>query len=446
VNVKMSEKEKMLISCQICKDVCKRGVSVKCCGTRACRACATKQVTSNRFCWNNACRVPMKTDDLVNDESLRTAVNNVKAGLPIPEEILKQLQVTESNENTQNQAQKRSADASNMESPTKCVKTEEEEYEIVKKWDNGRIVEVKQLKKNGQVIEIMEIKEEKQPTLPVNQQVTWKGGSYSNGNTDKYDVTLKDNLIESRYFTVMNPKVTDGLTKIFVSLSCARKTDTSFGMLELAALNHGNGQMFHSTSQKTQKRENRIQEFGDFLGNSKGQNESLVLIFYSRFEMCAFLKFGGHGMGLSRAMYLKNLQACGVRYISFLNVSSFPIKPLNDVVDCKSYDIKSLPSLVAKLCQENADVKLHRYEMSDFTLAKDKPYKLAAEIIYDKSEYTAGGKEQVYSALHFDCDGIISVIQDAQKKGKDWKPVLELTNHNKAAYKQFSRFQFITSK
>ena len=87
---------------------------------------------------------------------------------------------------------------------------------------------------------------------------------------------------------------------------------------------------------------------------------------------------------------------------------------MNEVVDCESYDIKSLPSLVTKLCQENADVKLHRYELNDFTLAKDKPYKLAAEIIYDKSEYTAGGKAQVYSALHFDSDGIISVIQDAK--------------------------------
>ena len=67
----------------------------------------------------------------------------------------------------------------------------------------------------------MEIKEEKQPTLPVNQQVTWKGGSYSNGNTDKYDVTLKDNLIESRYFTVMNPKEFI-LDIIMIDILCSR--------------------------------------------------------------------------------------------------------------------------------------------------------------------------------------------------------------------------------
>jgi len=87
----MSEEEKDLVSCQICKEICKRGVSVKCCGARACRACATKKVISSRVCWNEACKVVLNTDALENDENLRSGVEHVKAGTPIPNHILLKL-------------------------------------------------------------------------------------------------------------------------------------------------------------------------------------------------------------------------------------------------------------------------------------------------------------------------------------------------------------------
>ena len=35
---------------QVCKEICKRGVYLPCCGTQACRACATKQVSSVHRC------------------------------------------------------------------------------------------------------------------------------------------------------------------------------------------------------------------------------------------------------------------------------------------------------------------------------------------------------------------------------------------------------------
>jgi len=87
----MNDSEKWLLSCQICNDLCKRAVSVKCCGARACRACATKKVTSSRFCWNVCCRVPLTTDALQNDDDLRTGVEHVKANKPIPSHILLKL-------------------------------------------------------------------------------------------------------------------------------------------------------------------------------------------------------------------------------------------------------------------------------------------------------------------------------------------------------------------
>jgi len=87
----MNDSEKWLLSCQICNDLCKRAVSVKCCGARACRARATKKVTSSRFCWNVCCRVPLTTDALQNDDDLRTGVEHVKANKPIPSHILLKL-------------------------------------------------------------------------------------------------------------------------------------------------------------------------------------------------------------------------------------------------------------------------------------------------------------------------------------------------------------------
>eukprot|EP00092_Neocalanus_flemingeri_P013566 GFUD01014629.1.p1 GENE.GFUD01014629.1~~GFUD01014629.1.p1 ORF type:complete len:247 (+),score=70.68 GFUD01014629.1:95-835(+) len=62
------------VQCGICSDVCKRGVKVPCCSTRACRSCATCHVTRNKICWNTRCGHAIRTVDLVNDEALRDEV------------------------------------------------------------------------------------------------------------------------------------------------------------------------------------------------------------------------------------------------------------------------------------------------------------------------------------------------------------------------------------
>ena len=47
---------------------------MKCCGIKACRNCAIKEVTSGRKCWK--CDKPAKTEDVINDEVLRQKVEN----------------------------------------------------------------------------------------------------------------------------------------------------------------------------------------------------------------------------------------------------------------------------------------------------------------------------------------------------------------------------------
>jgi len=66
-----------LVSCSLCKEICKRGARTDCCSARACRACATKEVTKSRACWScNA--LALTSENLVNDEFLRSAVDHFK--------------------------------------------------------------------------------------------------------------------------------------------------------------------------------------------------------------------------------------------------------------------------------------------------------------------------------------------------------------------------------
>jgi len=142
----MSEEEKSLISCQICKDVCKRGVSVKCCGAIACRACATKKVTSSRLCWNDACKLPINTDALQNDDDLRCGVDHFKAGTSIPHHILDKLKDSQRKSSSKRAlkrersvsppsnhidgrsiANNKGSDFGNFDIPTKKIKMEESE-------------------------------------------------------------------------------------------------------------------------------------------------------------------------------------------------------------------------------------------------------------------------------------------------------------------------------
>jgi len=68
------------IKCKLCGEVCKRGVSLGCCGTIACRSCATKSITTTRICWNVDCKKTVTTSQLVNDENLRQRVDKYSKG------------------------------------------------------------------------------------------------------------------------------------------------------------------------------------------------------------------------------------------------------------------------------------------------------------------------------------------------------------------------------
>jgi len=72
------------IRCRLCGEACKRGVSLACCSTISCRACATKSITTIRTCWG--CGQTTSTAALVNDEQLRQNVERFNKGDWVPTE------------------------------------------------------------------------------------------------------------------------------------------------------------------------------------------------------------------------------------------------------------------------------------------------------------------------------------------------------------------------
>ena len=72
------------IRCRLCGEACKRGVSLACCSTISCRACATKSITTVRTCWG--CGQTTSTAALVNDEQLRLNVERFNKGDWVPTE------------------------------------------------------------------------------------------------------------------------------------------------------------------------------------------------------------------------------------------------------------------------------------------------------------------------------------------------------------------------
>jgi len=88
-NAKPSAFIMKLVECKICHSTCTRGVTMACCGTQACRGCATKAVTAKKICWN--CPMVSKTDSLINDEELRTAAKLFKEGEFVPKEVVEKI-------------------------------------------------------------------------------------------------------------------------------------------------------------------------------------------------------------------------------------------------------------------------------------------------------------------------------------------------------------------
>ena len=63
---------KKLVSCEICGQLCSRGVVLPCCQAQACRRCATNKVISINKCWS--CSASTSTQLFINDMDLRNAV------------------------------------------------------------------------------------------------------------------------------------------------------------------------------------------------------------------------------------------------------------------------------------------------------------------------------------------------------------------------------------
>lgn len=68
-----------LINCSVCDEICKRGAILSCCKAPCCRSCGVKKVTADRKCWMEGCgALGLKSEDLQNDDLLRSAVDHYK--------------------------------------------------------------------------------------------------------------------------------------------------------------------------------------------------------------------------------------------------------------------------------------------------------------------------------------------------------------------------------
>ena len=67
-----------LVSCDICQNICRRAVSLPCCQSQACRACAVKGITTYKSCWG--CQKSAVTSDLKIELGLREAVKVISSG------------------------------------------------------------------------------------------------------------------------------------------------------------------------------------------------------------------------------------------------------------------------------------------------------------------------------------------------------------------------------
>jgi len=79
------------ILCGICDEVCKRGTRVKCCGAKACRACAVLKISKDWKCWDEDCGKKISKDHLFNDMDLRKAIEHFNKNGKLTEAMEKRL-------------------------------------------------------------------------------------------------------------------------------------------------------------------------------------------------------------------------------------------------------------------------------------------------------------------------------------------------------------------
>ena len=112
---------------------------------------------------------------------------------------------------------------------------------------------------------------------------------------------------------------------------------------------------------KLQNYETGIQEFVNFIIGESKSKDRFVLIFYTKFEMCAFLKychcerihFTDGKMGPTES-YINTMQMGGVEYFCYLKLDD-PIQPLDEVVGLQDRDLDMISSAecLAKYCSDD---------------------------------------------------------------------------------------------
>lgn len=451
----MSEEEKLLVSCQICMDVCKRAVSVKCCDARACRACATKKVTSSRFCWNNACKIPMNTEALQNDEDVRCAVEHFKAGRSIPTHIFLKLK---GNGNVH----KRSSLSQDIwNNSAKRVKTEIQSEVKKENIKSEPIIEINEPRTDIKVESVTDIKVE--PTRDIKDEPESKSKPELNddvlhsdnnddGNDSDSEVDQNDEEMFKPYQSLSTKTLGEmkELIKIFVSTLTVNKAGTSTPLFEIGAFNPSSGNKFQysfprETALMKLKREKQakgtwkeskrsgfspisvnhmnpgMKEFCNFLKHESQLKEKIILVFYTKVEMCAFLKqlkdlkFDLKKMPLlhpEKAIGL--LQKIGVDYVSHLKLSA-PIQPLSEAVhsNIRDEDMETASINLAHFCSEHQ--KLQCYGIDPFVWKLHGNGKYCQ--VYGRIKFVdkKKGYGQMLSCLHIPDDNIIPCFRKDKK-------------------------------
>jgi len=80
----------LLVSCDVCTKPCQRAVSLPCCQSQACRACAVKFITSRRVCWG--CGEEAATLHIKIEVALREAVKTVASKGALEDAVRKELE------------------------------------------------------------------------------------------------------------------------------------------------------------------------------------------------------------------------------------------------------------------------------------------------------------------------------------------------------------------
>jgi len=164
--------------CSLCDSVCKRGTRMKCCGTRACRACAVLKINKTKKCWNQDCAKEnvIADNDLENDHMLRKAVEHFhKNGKmePVHEEILQRCNDVSGEKKLKVDEEEKDPMAMEMKSEKKSVTDEEENPPMNTNTQEKKLGKYEEKKGSLTVksdIKLVNIAAKKSPTEPKSEK------------------------------------------------------------------------------------------------------------------------------------------------------------------------------------------------------------------------------------------------------------------------------------